>query len=62
MISILFLRPNISVMIDENLKWRSQTKFLQKKISQNLGLLKYSKQFVLEDALRNIYLNIINLF
>ena len=46
-------------MIDENLKWGSQAKFLQKKISRALGLLKDAKQFVQEETLRNIYLSIV---
>ena len=47
------------VMIDKNLKWESQVKFLQKKISRALGLLKYAKRFVLEETLRNRYLSIV---
>ena len=46
-------------MIDENLKWRSQAKFFQTKISRALGLLKYVKQFVQEETLRNMYLSIV---
>ena len=46
-------------MIDKNLKWESQAKFLQKKISQALGLWKYAKQFVQEETLRNMYLSIV---
>ena len=47
-----------SVVIDEKLKWSSQTNFLQKKISQALGLLAYAKQFLLESTLSNMYLSI----
>ena len=46
-------------MIDENLKWGSQAKFLQTKISRTLGLLKYAKQFVQEETLRNMYSSIV---
>ena len=42
----------LGVMIDKNLKWGSQAKFLQKKISRALGLLKNAKQFVQEEALK----------
>ena len=49
----------LGAMIDENLKWGSQAKFLQTKISRALGLLKYAKQFVQEDTLRNMYLSIV---
>ena len=49
----------LGVMIDENLKWGSQAKFLQTKISRAIGLLKYAKQFVQEDTLRNMYLSIV---
>ena len=49
----------LGVMIDENLKWGSQAKFLQTKISRALGLLKYAKQFVQEETLRNMYLSIV---
>ena len=49
----------LGVMIDKNLKWGSQAKFLRTKISRALGLLKYAKQFVQEDTLRNMYLSIV---
>ena len=49
----------LGVMIDENLKWGSQAKFLRTKISRALGLLKYAKQFVKEETLRNMYLSIV---
>ena len=34
----------LGVMLDEKLKWSKQAKFLQKKMSQDLGLLKCAKQ------------------
>ena len=49
----------LGVMLDEKLKWNNQAKFLQKKMSQALGLLKYAKQFVHESTLRNMYLSIV---
>ena len=47
-------------MLDEKLKWSNQAKFLQKKMSQTLGLLKYATQFVHESTLRNMYLSIVD--
>ena len=41
----------IGVMIGKNLKWGSQAKFLQKKISRALGFLKYAIHFVQEETL-----------
>ena len=49
-----------AVMLDEKLKWSNQAKFLQKKMSQTLGLLKYATQFVHESTLRNMYLSIVD--
>ena len=49
----------LGVMIDKNLKWGTEVKFLQKKISRALWLLKYAKQFLQEETLRNMYLSII---
>ena len=49
----------LGVMIDKNLIWESQVKFLQKKTSRALGLLKCAKKFVLEETLRNMYLSIV---
>ena len=46
-------------MLDEKLKWKNQAKFLQKKISQALGLLKYAKKFAYESTLRYMYLSIV---
>ena len=49
----------LGVMIDENLKWGSQATFHRTEISRALGLLKYAKQFVQEETLRNMYLSIV---
>ena len=56
---IIFMKLNIFVMLDEKLKWNNQAKFLQKKMSPALGLLKYAKQFVHESTLKSIYLSIV---
>ena len=58
-IDIVHETKYLGVMLDEKLKWDNQAKFLQKKVSQALGLLKYAKQFVHESALRNMYLRIV---
>ena len=58
-IDIVHETKYLGVMLDEKLKWNNQAKFLQKKMAQALGLLKYAKQFVHERALRNMYLSIV---
>ena len=45
-IDIVHEMKYLGVMIDEKLNWSNQVKFLQKKMSQALVLLKYVKQFV----------------
>ena len=52
-IDIVHETKYLGVMIDEKLKWSNQIKFLQKKMSQVLVLLKYIKQFVHEITLKN---------
>ena len=49
----------LGLMIDDNLKWESNVKCTQKKISRAIGLLKYAKHYVQEDTLRNMYLSIV---
>ena len=49
----------LGFMINENLKWESNVKYTQKKISRAIGLLKYAKQYVQEDTLRNMYISIV---
>ena len=46
-------------MIDDNLKWESNVKCTQRKISGAIGLLKYAKHYLQEDTLRNLYLSIV---
>ena len=41
-------------MIDDNLRWYSQIKNMQTKISRALGLMKYAKQYVLLATLNNM--------
>ena len=50
---------HLGLMIDETLKWESNVKYTQKKISRAIGLLKYAKQYVQENTLRNMYLSIV---
>ena len=47
------------LMIDDNLKWESNVKYTQKKISRAIGLLKYAKHYVQEGTLTNMYLSIV---
>ena len=49
----------LGLMIDDNLKWESNVKYTQKKISRAIGLLKYAKHYVQEGTLRNMYLSIV---
>ena len=49
----------LGLMIDDNLKWESNVECTQKKISRAIGLLKYTKHYVQEDTLRNMYLSIV---
>ena len=49
----------LGLMIDDNLKWESNVKCTQKKISRVIGLLKYAKHYVQGDTLRNMYLSIV---
>ena len=46
-------------MLHEKQNWENKAKFLQKKMSQALGLLKYAKQSVHESTLRNMYFSIV---
>jgi len=50
----------LGVVLDEKLRWSNQARFLRKKMSQALGLLKYTKQFVHDSTLRNMYSSIID--
>ena len=49
----------LGLIIDDNIKWESNVKCTQKKISRAIGLLKYAKQYMQEDTLRNMYLSIV---
>ena len=49
----------LGLMIDDNLKWESNVKYTQKKISRAIGLLKHAKHNVQEGTLRNMYLSIV---
>ena len=49
----------LGLMIDDNLKWESNIKCTQKKISLATGILKCAKHYVQEDTLRNMYLSIV---
>ena len=46
-------------MIDDNLKWDSQIKNIQTKISRTLGLLKYTKRCVPTSTLNDMYKGIV---
>ena len=45
----------LGIMIDDNLKWDSQIKNIQTKISRALSLLKYAKRYVPTSTLNNLY-------
>ena len=49
----------LGLMTDDNLRWDSQIKNMQTKISRALGLLKYAKQYVPLATLSNMYKDII---
>ena len=49
----------LGVIIDENLKWDSQIKNMQTKISRALGFLKYAKKYVPLATLKDIYKGIV---
>ena len=49
----------LGVMIDANLKWDSQIKNIQGKVSQALGLLKYAKRYVPLGTLNSMYKGIV---
>ena len=49
----------LGLMIDDNLKWKSNVRYTQKKIFRAIGLLKYAKHYVQDNTLRNMYLNIV---
>ena len=49
----------LGLLIDDNLKWESNVKYTQKKISRAIGVLKYAKHYIQEGTLRNIYLSIV---
>ena len=57
-IDIVHETKYLRVMLDDKSKWNDQAKFLRKKMSQALELLKYALQFFHERTLRNMYLSI----
>ena len=46
-------------MIDDNLKWDSQIKNIQTKISRALGLLKYAKLYFQTSTLNDMYKGVV---
>ena len=49
----------LGLMIDDNLKWDSQIKNIQTKISRALGLLKYAKRYIPTSTLNDMYKGIV---
>ena len=54
-IGIVHETKDLSVMLDEKLRWSNQANLLQKKVTQALGLLIYDKQ----STLRSMHLSIV---
>ena len=49
----------LGILIDDNLKWDSQIKNIQGKVSRALGLLKYAKRYVPLGMLNSMYKGIV---
>ena len=50
---------SLGLLIGDNLKWESNVKYAQYKISRAIGFLKYAKHYVQENTLRNMHLSIV---